>query len=128
VSVESGFGWIPSFVETMDWQWMNSGAAKAYPDREFPSTYFKRQVHGMFWFEDECVLRIADLFPDNIMFETDFPHPTSLVPGPASSAPPPASVANKIVDRLGPELGRKVLFSNAARLYNLELPASSSTP
>ncbi|HEY1969475.1 MAG TPA: amidohydrolase family protein, partial [Pseudonocardia sp.] len=84
VSVESGFGWIPSFVETMDWQWMNSGAAKAYPDREFPSTYFKRQVYGMFWFEDECVLRIADLYPDNIMFETDFPHPTSLVPGPAS--------------------------------------------
>ena len=31
VSVESGFGWVPAFVESMDWQWLNSGASQAYP-------------------------------------------------------------------------------------------------
>ena len=37
VSVESGFGWMPSFIECMDWQWLNSGAAKAFPEQEIPS-------------------------------------------------------------------------------------------
>jgi hypothetical protein len=85
VSVESGFGWVPAFVESMDWQWLNSGASKAYPDYEMPSEYFRRQVFGMFWFEHDAVRRIMDLYPDNLMFETDFPHPTSLSPGPASA-------------------------------------------
>ncbi len=31
VSVESGFGWLPYFAETLDWQWINFGAAEAYP-------------------------------------------------------------------------------------------------
>ena len=90
VSVESGFGWVPAFVESMDWQWLNSGASKAYPDYELPSEYFRRQIFGMFWFEHEAVRRIMDLYPDNLMFETDFPHPTSLSPGPGLGRPVPA--------------------------------------
>ena len=36
VWVESAFGWMPSFVESMDWQWLNAGAQLAYPDLELP--------------------------------------------------------------------------------------------
>ncbi|MFD1959887.1 amidohydrolase family protein [Novosphingobium panipatense] len=49
---------------------------------------------------------------DNVMFETDFPHPTSLYPG----------VQEHLKDVLGghsPEVRRKVLQDNAVRLYNL---------
>ncbi|MCU1372621.1 MAG: amidohydrolase, partial [Ilumatobacteraceae bacterium] len=123
VSVESGFGWVPSFVETMDWQWLNSGAQKAHPDREMPSTYFRRQFHGMFWFEGESVKRVLDLYPDNVMFETDFPHPTSLSPGPASSAKNPKEVVQDMFHDLPASLARKVLSENAARVYGLKLPA-----
>ena len=118
VSVESGFGWVPSFVESMDWQWLNSGAHEAFPDMEMPSFYFRRQVYGMFWFETEALKRQVDLFPDNLMFETDFPHPTSLSPGPASPSDAPSAVAAKFVEGLPEELARKILWGNAARVVS----------
>jgi len=88
VSVESGAGWLPYLAESMDWHWRSFGAHKDFPDRELPSFYLRRQVYGSFWFEKD-IGHAVDLFPDNIMFETDFPHPTSLSPGPASPATHP---------------------------------------
>ena len=123
VSVESGFGWVPSFVESMDWQWLNSGAREAFPEMEMPSEYFRRQVYGMFWFETEALRRQIDLFPDNLMFETDFPHPTSLSPGPASAAEMPSTTAEKFIEGVPEELARKILWGNAARVYNVREPA-----
>jgi predicted TIM-barrel fold metal-dependent hydrolase len=120
VSVESGYGWLPSFVESLDWQWLNSGAAAAYPEREMPSVYFRRQIMGMFWFEHESVRRLADLYPDNLMFETDFPHPTSLSPGPASSAVNPKEVVRSVFAGLPADLAHKILYENAANLYHLD--------
>jgi predicted TIM-barrel fold metal-dependent hydrolase len=119
VSVESGFGWLPSFVETMDWQWVNSGAASVYPEREMPSFYFRRQIMGMFWFEEDAVRRVMDAYPDNIMFETDYPHPTSLSPGPASSSDNPREVVRRTFEGLDRDIVRKVLYENAARIYHL---------
>lgn len=120
VSVESGWGWVPAFVESMDWQWLNSGAAKAHPEMEMPSFYFRRQILGTFWFENEAVRRIMDLYPDNLMFSTDFPHPTSLSPGPASAAKYPHEVVEDVFGDLPEELARKVLWENAAKLYGLD--------
>lgn len=124
VTVESGFGWIPSFVEAMDWQWLNSGAHEAFPDMDMPSDYFRRQVYGMFWFETEALRRQIDLFPDNLMFETDFPHPTSLSPGPVSPSPLPSVVAKQFFKDVPEELARKILWENAARVYNVAEPAT----
>jgi uncharacterized protein len=127
VWVESAFGWMPSFVEAMDWQWQNLGAQEAYPEMELPSYYFRRQVHGMFWFETDAVKRQIDLFPDNVMFETDFPHPTSLSPGPASLSETPDLVAAKFADGLPPELARQILWGNAARVYQVDEPPETWT-
>jgi uncharacterized protein len=60
-----------------------------------------------------------DIYPGNLMFETDFPHPTSLSPGPASSSPGPKSVVQDVFRGIDPELAQKVLFKNAQRLYGL---------
>ena len=124
VSVESGFGWLPSFLECVDWQWMSSGSAKAYPEMELPSFYFRRQVHGMFWFEHESVRRVMDLYPDNLMYETDYPHPTSMSPGPASAAKNPKTVVREVFDGMPEELTRKVLYGTAARVYGLDFTRS----
>ena len=35
----------------MDWQWLNVGAHKDYPERLLPSEYMRRQIYGMYWFE-----------------------------------------------------------------------------
>ena len=125
VSVESGFGWIPSFVESMDWQWLNSGAAKTFPELEMPSFYFRRQIYGMFWFETDSLRCQVDLFPDNLMFETDFPHPTSLSPGPASPSKIPSVVARDFFKGLPEELERKILWENAARVYHVDPPTGA---
>ncbi len=120
VSVESGFGWLPYFVETMDWQWKNSGAAKELPDRLLPSEYFERQIMGTFWFERLTVPRLIDLYPNNLMFETDYPHPTSLSPGPNSTSENPKIMVAKALEGVPEEIQRKVLFENAAKLYRYE--------
>jgi predicted TIM-barrel fold metal-dependent hydrolase len=120
VLVESGVGWLRYYLEQLDWQWTNSGAHKEYPDREYPSFYFERQMYGSFWFERESMSRIADLYPDNLMFETDFPHPTSLSPGPISSSSEPRQMAAESMKDLDPVLQQKLLYGNAAKLYHIK--------
>ena len=51
---------------------------------------------------------------DNIMFETDFPHPTCLFPEPLRSATP----TFKNVDE---SFRKKVFSENAAHVYNIDL-------
>jgi predicted TIM-barrel fold metal-dependent hydrolase len=119
VSVESGFGWLPYFVEALDWQWLNSGAAQANPHREPPSFYFRRQLMSTFWFEREPISAMVADYADNVMFETDFPHPTSLSPGPASSSDVPRAMAAAALAGLADDVVRKVLYDNAARLYHV---------
>jgi predicted TIM-barrel fold metal-dependent hydrolase len=118
VSVESGFGWIPFVLESLDWHWRNyNGPAEL--GGLLPSEYFRRQIYGMFWFE-ESSLRLFDLYADNIMFETDFPHTTSLSPGPGSVAPGAESIVEMARRQLDPVTFEKVMYKNAARVYHLD--------
>ena len=128
VSVESGASWLPFLVECLDWQWKNAGCTKEYPNRLLPSEYFRRQVYGSFWFESSLLQRSVELFPDNIMFETDFPHPTSLSPGPASFAQHPSVVIEQNLGTMPEEIQRKVLHDNAAKLYGLRSKAERKLP
>lgn len=117
VSVESGFGYLPYLLEALDWQWLNAGGRNM--DRLLPSEYFRRQIYTMFWFERSS-LPLVGLYPDNVMFETDFPHPTSLTPGEGSTSPGPDDVIRNVADLLGPELTDKVMWKNAANVYHLD--------
>jgi len=120
VSVESGFGYIPYYLDALDWQWLNSGSAEILPERLMPSEYFKRQVYATFWFEHRTVLRLIDLLEDNVMFESDFPHPTCLAPGPASFTDSPNKVIQANLSKLPEATLKKILYANAARVYNLD--------
>ena len=83
VSVESGVSWLMFALESFDWQWQNNGVASEHPEFDLlPSEYFKRQIYGCFWFETDGVRAALEKYPDNIFYETDFPHPTSMAPGP----------------------------------------------
>ena len=122
VSVESGASWLPFLVESLDWQWKNSGAFASYPQRKLPSDYFRQHIYGSFWFEGLLLKQALELFPDNLMFETDFPHPTSLSPGPASSSGMPSEMIEQNLTGLSEEILAKVLHDNATKLYRLESP------
>jgi predicted TIM-barrel fold metal-dependent hydrolase len=119
VSVESGFGYIPYLLEALDWQWINYDATNLFPDRLLPSEYFRRQIYTTFWFETESMTRVVDLYPDNVMFETDYPHPTCIAPGPASMTDSARNVIEQNLHTLPDVLLRKLLFENAARLYGI---------
>jgi predicted TIM-barrel fold metal-dependent hydrolase len=123
VSVESGFGFIPFLMEMLDWQWQNFAGPAPRPDLLLPSEYFQRQVHATFWFERQT-LPALEYYAENIMFSTDFPHPTSLTPGPSSVARrPDLHIADAITSRLPEPLARRVLSENAARLYRIPVSA-----
>jgi predicted TIM-barrel fold metal-dependent hydrolase len=120
VSVESGAGWIPTLLEALDWQWHNAGVAIEHPEYDLlPSEYFRRQIYACFWFEREMIGPAAELYPDNLMYETDFPHPTSMSPGPATIAVHPHEYAAQALGGLSDELIGKLLHDNAARVYRV---------
>jgi predicted TIM-barrel fold metal-dependent hydrolase len=122
VSVESGVGWIPYALDALDWQWKNCGVPMEHPEYDLlPSEYFKRQIYGCFWFESENArYAIERLGADNILYETDFPHPTSMSPGPATTAIAPNDYLESNFGDLPETTLRKILHDNAARIYHIE--------
>jgi len=122
VSVESGVGWIPYLLENMDYQWLNCGAHKENPEYKLlPSEFFKRQIYGCFWFEkNNLKSSIEALGADNILYETDFPHPTSMSPGPASAAIAPREFMELALADVSREDIGKIVHGNAARIYHLD--------
>lgn len=117
VSVESGIGWIPFILERLEYQFYESEPTDpSYVqdfDRPGPWELFHRQVYSCFWFEEIGPSRQLDRIGfDNVLFESDFPHPTCLYPNPVERA-------FKALEHWGPEVQRKVMGGNAARIYNL---------
>jgi predicted TIM-barrel fold metal-dependent hydrolase len=119
VSVESGIGWIPFMLETMDYQFQGNSVAEERPEFDrLPSEYFARNVYACYWFEQTAPRRLLDkIGVDNILFETDFPHPTSLY-GDEVHARIKAGLADCAEsDR------RKILWGNAEKLYKVTPPS-----
>jgi predicted TIM-barrel fold metal-dependent hydrolase len=119
VSVESGMGYLPYLIEALDWQFVNLSVGDRGRSVLLPSEYFRRQIYGTFWFE-RTVDRLADLYPDNFMFESDFPHPTSLSPGPNTRAKGPRDTIVQNLRDMPEVLLQKLLQDNAARVYGLD--------
>jgi len=122
VSVESGVGWLPAYLEAADWQWSNGQVTKDHPEYDLlPSEYFKRQIYACFWFENEALRSTIDLIADNLCWETDFPHPTCMHPGPANGlSEHPRDYVNRVMGDLDEIKVEKVLHSNAAKLYGVK--------
>ena len=120
VSVESGVGWIPGVLETFDWQWRGGDIHDEHPEYDLlPSEYFRRQIYGCFWFEQKSALDAIESFPDNILFESDYPHPTCQHPGPKSPGRRPREYAEELLSKVPDEVAGKVLHDNAASVYML---------
>ena len=119
VSVESGYGFIPYLLEAFDWQFSNSGARFEHPDMLLPSEYFRRQIYSSFWFERHSLNLLIDLYPDNVMFETDYPHATSLSPGDNTQAKSARETIQENLGGLPEETLAKVLHDTAAKVYRV---------
>jgi predicted TIM-barrel fold metal-dependent hydrolase len=115
VSVESGIGWIPFILETLDYEMIENAPDELAKLKKAPSEYFRSNLYATFWFENNRN-KLPDLIDavgeDCILFETDFPHPTCLYPDPLESVE--AKMAT-----LTPHARRKILGENARSLYRL---------
>jgi uncharacterized protein len=114
VSVESGIGWIPFFMEALDHQVGEMAPAAADALSMTPSDYFRRQIHACFWFEQRGVGAVIDALGHNhLMFETDYPHPTCTYPeGLEIAAEALAGFEDEVVGAL--------MGGNATRLYRID--------
>jgi len=70
-------------------------------------------IRGCFWFERTAPIHLIDVVgEDNVLFETDFPHPTCLYPNVQEHI---AEVSRDWSE----ERKRKILQDNAAALYKI---------
>jgi predicted TIM-barrel fold metal-dependent hydrolase len=115
VSVESGIGWIPFILETLDYEMAENAPRELAQLEKLPSEYFTSNLYATFWFENNWN-KLPDLVEtvgeDRILFETDFPHPTCLYPDPLDAVHDKMQV-------LSTEARDKIMGGNAKRLYRL---------
>src|SRR5580698_9473122 len=111
--IESGLGWVPFAIEALEHQFDEMLAGSARKPKRRPWEYFRQNFWVTYWFEKVGPkLLLETLGTDRVLFETDFPHPTSLYPG----------VQEHLVDVLGGfdyAVRKAVLEDNAVQLYNL---------
>jgi len=111
--IESGAGWVPFWLEGMEHQLDEFRTQVNRKLQLRPKEYFRRNFWVSFWFETLAPTKLIDeIGADRLLFETDYPHPTSLYPG----------VQDKLVSVLGGHdhaTRKRVLEDNAVALYNL---------
>jgi len=117
VSVESGIGWIPFLLEHLEYQIDECVTDEFYGKRR-PTDYYYEHFHTCFWFEsfplqDKQFLDRVGV--KNVLFETDFPHPTCLYPHNKQHL-------NEVMSGLDEYTRRRILQDNAVELYHLPLP------
>ena len=112
--IESGTGWVPFWLEAMEHQLDEFRTMENRKLKLRAKEYFKRHFWVSFWFESYAPKHmLEEIGFDRVMFETDYPHPTSLYPG----------VQDKLVETLGHydyATRKRVLELNASELYNLK--------
>jgi len=116
VSVESGIGWLPFILETMDYELWENAPVQAAELSRMPSEYFKDHWYATFWFERAGIAEaIESVGADHLLFETDFPHPTCVYPD-------GLEYADAALDGMDDDDVAGIMGLNAARLYDIPLP------
>ena len=112
VSSESGIGWVPYLLELADHNWERlSVTSEGLTLR--PSEYFHRQCYVNFWSEivvDHIKERVGI---DNLLWLSDFPHPTS-------TWPDSQDYLENSMARLTSDERRRILVDNPVGVFNLE--------
>ncbi|MCU1344544.1 MAG: putative amidohydrolase [Acidimicrobiia bacterium] len=117
-SAESGIGWVPFILESMEYQldeMVTDPKERALQTRR-PTEYFQGHIYVTFWFEKVGPLKlIPDIGVNNVLVETDVPHPTCIYPGARQR------IAD-VMSQLDAHTRQRVLQDNAAELFGIKLP------
>jgi predicted TIM-barrel fold metal-dependent hydrolase len=117
VSAESGIGWIPFILEALEYQYdeMITEPHEVAHNARRPREYFNDHISVMFWFESSGPAKlIADVGVNNVLVETDVPHPTCLYPSTREHFA-------RVLAGVDPHTRQRVLQDNASELYGISL-------
>jgi predicted TIM-barrel fold metal-dependent hydrolase len=111
VSVESGAGWVPYLLEALEYMSVESDLTYT----PSPSEVFRRQIYACTFFEKRNLVEtVRQVGADNILFESDFPHPACLYPD-------GLEYLAEAINELTQEQRFKIFSGNAAKLYNIDI-------
>jgi uncharacterized protein len=117
VSAESGIGWVPFILEAMEYQYdeMFTLPGEIGLAKRRPAEYFHDHLYVMFWFETSAPAKlIHEIGVNNVLVETDIPHPTCLYPTPKEHFA-------RVMANLDDHTQRRILQDNASELYKIPL-------
>ena len=120
-TIEAGIGWVSWLLEVMDEAFYKHRMWVSPELKEPPSYYYRRQGFASFG-EDRSGLDLGvahDLI-DNFLWANDYPHHEG-------TWPHSAAAIERTMDGLTDEQRAKVLGLNAARLWNIAVPAKYQT-
>jgi uncharacterized protein len=122
VSAESGIGWVPYILESIEFQLdeqVSDPNEKGRPQRR-PTEYFRDHFYVTFWYEQTAPELLLDAIGvNNVLVETDIPHPSCLYPGAREHFA-------KVLGGVDAHSRQRILQDNAAELYKLEVPVQQS--
>src|SRR2546426_992208 len=111
IHVEADGGWVPYWLQRMEQHWDFSGNAEHEYLTLRPTEYFKRNVCVAFRGDEPTLKAAVDLVGDNnFSWDTDYPHPDGTYPW---------GVEAILKQPIASEARRKILWDNAARMFNL---------
>jgi predicted TIM-barrel fold metal-dependent hydrolase len=116
-TVESGIGWIPWLLETLDYAYRAHHFWIRPIIPELPSTYYRNNCFSTFQEDHEGLERVEALdLVDNYLWANDYPHHEGSWPHSAESI-------ERSMGHVSDESRAKILGLNAARLFRIPVPA-----
>jgi predicted TIM-barrel fold metal-dependent hydrolase len=112
---ESGLGWVPFVLENCDHRFKNQGFDLSYFGGMLPSELFRRQISVNCFFERVTQWHLDRIGIDNIMFETDLPHPAGFYF--TGSDDFQNDGLEPVLGQLTPEQRHQILWKNPARMF-----------
>lgn len=114
VSVENEIGWLPFMLQQWDYYYRRFRGVNPPPISKDPSEYSRNQIFGTF-FRDAVAGHDFEWWgQDNCMWSNDYPHQNSTWPE-----------SKKHIERnlghLPPEIRRKLLCTNVAKLFGIDV-------
>ncbi len=112
VSVESGIGWIPYFLERADHVYQRHRFWTKSILTQPPSFYFRRQVYATFLQDKAGIFSRSLIGVDNAMWESDYPHSDTTWPN-------SQKVVKEMFAGVPKQDQRKITVDNAVKLFHL---------
>lgn len=119
VNVETEIGWIPFFLQQLDYYWQRFGSKYPLPIKKMPSEYFNRQVWSTFFNDPVGARYLKEWGHDTCMWSNDYPHGNS--PWPHSR-----DVIQRDLAGLPLSLQHKLVRENVVRLYDMKVPETAA--